>query len=107
MKRRGVRETAGRAGACACKPERAGAFGLSLGQDSQSLLAHQIPVLLGLRLVLLCDIIPASRRGVILAVRRKTVGDSDTGAIELADDPLLLFLRRAFRGCEDEVRGPP
>ena len=32
---------------------------------------------------------------------------TDAGAVELADDPLLLLRGRALRGREDEVPGPP
>ena len=34
-------------------------------------------------------------------------GRTDAGAVELADDPLLILRRRALRRCKDEVTGPP
>merc|ERR550514_556655 len=53
------------------------------------------------------DVVPAGIWRVLLAIRGQALRDTDAGAVELADDPLLFRRRRALRRCKDEVTGPP
>mmetsp|Transcript_66579 Transcript_66579/g.192865 ORF Transcript_66579/g.192865 Transcript_66579/m.192865 type:complete len:427 (+) Transcript_66579:60-1340(+) len=80
---------------------------LGLVQDAEGLGAHEVAVALGLLHVFGGDVVHRRRRRVLLAVGREALRDTHARAIELTDDPLLLFGRSALRRREDEVRGPP
>mmetsp|Transcript_122896 Transcript_122896/g.348351 ORF Transcript_122896/g.348351 Transcript_122896/m.348351 type:complete len:211 (-) Transcript_122896:441-1073(-) len=80
---------------------------LRLLDDLRPLDAHQVAVPLRLRQVLGADVGVGGVRGVVLAVGRQALRDADAGAVELADDPLLLLAGRALGGRQDEVGGPP
>merc|ERR1719326_2540971 len=80
---------------------------LGLAKDVESDSAHKLGIAHRRLLILVRNVVPASIRRVVLAISGQALRDTDARAVELADDPLLLFHRRALRRREDEVPGPP
>merc|ERR1712190_564357 len=75
------------------------------------LLANNVAILCGVRSFIRWDILPRDIGCVWLAVCCEALGDADARAIELADDPLLLFDGNCLPACArrgiDHVSGPP
>ena len=80
---------------------------LVLLQDLERNLAHLYAHLHRLRLIIPRDVVPGSLGVVLVAEGREALRDTDAGAIELADDPLLLLRGRSDIRGVDEVTGPP